>query len=131
MEIFQPSLSVDSLSTVALSSPTTTIDSLTKEFENSLDSLPLKSERNTGSSNGHKSNSIPVGNSLDIRQISNGQFVVKPQDNGRIRPEIVTLNECGKPSEDNEHDSGASINRNSIGHYSLGSHRYIFIAGFC
>lgn len=112
---------------MALSSPTTTIDSLTKEFESSLDSLPSKSDRNVGSSNVHKSNSTPSGNSLDIRQISNGQFVVKPQDNGRIKPEIITLNERGIPSEDNKHDSKASVNRNSIGHYSLGSHRYIFI----
>lgn len=80
-----------------LASPASTIESLTREFEHSLDR-------------------IPDVKSLDIKQVVQGQFVVKPQDNESSKAE---LNE----DETAPKSSRSGNTRSSVGHYSLGPHR--------
>ncbi|XP_022910260.1 WD repeat-containing protein 44 isoform X2 [Onthophagus taurus] len=109
-----PSLSADSFSVVqqALSSPTSTIESLTKEFECSLDKgKVIPKSQSDLSENKSKSASIKSGYSLDIKQISKGQFVVKAQ------------NDYVQENEESNKTSRGSASRSSIGHYSLGPHR--------
>ncbi|EEZ99884.1 WD repeat-containing protein 44 [Tribolium castaneum] len=95
-----------------LASPASTIESLTREFEHSLDRLP--------SGNESQSSTLRSGHSLDIKQALKGQFVVKPQDNeslkagegGKVKSEVV---QAASPR--------GSSTRSSVGHYSLGPHR--------
>lgn len=124
-----------------LPSPTKTIESLTKELEHPLiktdkslrkksKSLDKKLQRSTSS----KSSSIRSGKSLDIKQATQGQFVVKPQDIDKLkadRPvndgadEIIVDNLGGVYLNDSSSNIKTSHNRNSVGHYSLGPHRYV------
>lgn len=118
-----------------LASPASTIESLTREFEHSLDRLPsvksTKSDRNFHSDS--KSSTLRSGHSLDITQATKGQFVVKPQDNDSLKAHGSSKS---NESADEEHHLGilvegigsnnsprGSTSRSSVGHYSLGPHR--------
>ncbi|KAJ8918039.1 hypothetical protein NQ315_011495 [Exocentrus adspersus] len=118
-----------------LASPASTIESLTREFEHSLDRLPsvksTKSDRNYHSES--KSSTLRSGHSLDITQAIKGQFVVKPQDTDSLKAQGSSK---GNESPDKDHQLGipvdninannsprGSTSRSSVGHYSLGPHR--------
>ncbi|CAG9827624.1 unnamed protein product [Diabrotica balteata] len=118
-----------------LASPATTIESLTREFEHSLDRLPsiksTKSDRILGSES--QSSTLRSGHSLDIKQALKGQFVVKPQDNESLRARQSSKEDVDTDSQDkltvstektnvNSSPRGSG-NRSSVGHYSLGPHR--------
>ncbi|XP_030759816.1 WD repeat-containing protein 44 isoform X2 [Sitophilus oryzae] len=131
-----------------LASPASTIESLTREFEHSLDKLPsvstsksYKSDKVLMASDDSKSSTLKSGHSLDISQVSKGQFVVKPLDSQSIKgripshklpilPTISVLEHTlsgperlTTPSEDNSSTISKASNRSSVGHYSLGPHR--------
>ncbi|KAF2894614.1 hypothetical protein ILUMI_11560 [Ignelater luminosus] len=118
-----------------LASPASTIESLTKEFEDSLDKLPNSKSKLTPSdksSESSKSSTIRSVHSLDIKQAIKGQYVVKPQDDDKSKAEGPSLEEierlkCELLSADNEapplSSPRSSAGRSSIGHYSLGPHR--------
>ncbi|XP_044263042.1 WD repeat-containing protein 44 isoform X2 [Tribolium madens] len=95
-----------------LASPASTIESLTREFEHSLDRLPSESES--------KSSTLRSGHSLDIKQALKGQFVVKPQDNDSLK-----AGDVGKVKAEVAQGASprGSSTRSSVGHYSLGPHR--------
>lgn len=112
-----------------MASPASTIESITRELEHSLDSIPLlKKSESTESS---KSASLHSRKSLDIKQATKGQFVVKPQDNdnykadGPSKEEMEQLKNVLLPTDSVKTPTGVrfSESRNSVGHYSLGSHR--------
>lgn len=111
----------------SLTSPTNAIDSLTRELEQTFETrLPERSESTESS----KSASLHSRKSLDIKQATKGQFVVKPQDNDIHRIECTSKEELEvkndlMPNEAQKTPSGVrfSASRNSVGHYSLGSHR--------
>ncbi|XP_063906671.1 WD repeat-containing protein 44 isoform X2 [Zophobas morio] len=96
-----------------LASPASTIESLTREFEHSLDRLPEGKSQS--------------GNSLDIKQALKGQFVVKPQDTDSLKAqsgvkesqEVETTSSTSRSG----HSGRGSSTRSSVGHYSLGPHR--------
>lgn len=106
----------------------TALESLTKELESSYEAKPQIVK--TGSTDSSKSASLHSRKSLDLRQATKGQFVVKPQDNdvykaeGPTKEEIEQLKNELQP-ESLKSTSGVrfSASRNSVGHYSLGSHR--------
>lgn len=131
----QTSSSTNTFSSTALASPASTIESLTREFEHSLDCLPsAKQEKQSSES---KSSSLRSGRSLDIREATRGQFVVKPQDPDNAKAVDGTKQESegcksgqlpvGSPSNKRGNSPRGSTNRSSVGHYSLGPHRL----GFC
>lgn len=120
-----------------LASPASTIESLTKEFEDSLDKLPNSKSKLTPSdksSESSKSSTIRSVHSLDIKQAIKGQYVVKPQDDDkskaegpsqeeveRLKIELLSANNEAPPVSSPRSSAG----RSSIGHYSLGPHRYV------
>lgn len=77
-----------------------------------------------------KSATLRSGHSLDIRQATRGLFVVKPQDTESLKAERKDTEEAkeDKPSGSSPlkpvNSPRGSANRSSIGHYSLGPHRY-------
>lgn len=123
-----------------LASPASTIESLTREFEHSLDyELPHKSKLNSieersKSENSSKSSTIKSGASreldfsLDIRDATKGQYVVKPQDEDKSKAEGPTKEEVerieklksellsnNKTGNQRGSTSGSSIGRSSLG----------------
>lgn len=127
----QTNSSWGTFSNTALASPASTIESLTREFEHSLDCLPsAKQEKQPAES---KSSSLRSGHSLDIREATRGQFVVKPQDTDNAKAADVGKQEgegskdehlaVASPSSKGRSSPRGSTNRSSIGHYSLGPHR--------
>lgn len=89
-------------------------------------SLDKKLSRTTSS----KSSSIRSGKSLDIKQVIQGQFVVKPQDMDNVRADIMYMDELqqlkdelDRDAKDPEASQRGSASRTSVGHYSLGPHR--------
>lgn len=132
--ILQTSSSTNTFSSTALASPASTIESLTREFEHSLDCLPsTKQDKQPFES---KSSSLRSGRSLDIREATRGQFVVKPQDPDNAKAVDGTKEESdgcksgqlpvASPSNKRGNSPRGSINRSSVGHYSLGPHRLDF-----
>ncbi|KAK4881029.1 hypothetical protein RN001_004348 [Aquatica leii] len=117
------------LSTSCLASPASTIESLTREFEDSLDKLPTSHKSKIAqfdkSGESSKSSTIRSIHSLDIRQALKGLYVVKPQDDDKSKAEgPPNLEANGNKAESVELPSPRSTaGRSSIGHYSLGSHR--------
>lgn len=118
-------------SSSVLASPASTIESLTREFEHSLDNLPSNKNDKTDLSSESKSSSLRSGHSLDIRQVIKGQFVVKAQDTDNSKADGST-HDLDKGDKESTVKSSAqkptnsprgSANRSSIGHYSLGPHR--------
>lgn len=114
-----------------LASPASTIESLTREFEHSLDWLPSPAEENEKKSNS-KSSTLKSGNSLDIKQALKGQFVVKPQDNDSLKAQNCKFGGhhkdeqplvAGGPLCLTPNNTRDSSGRSSVGHYSLGPHR--------
>lgn len=71
-------------------------------------------------SNNSKSSTIKSVHGLDIREVTKGKFVVKPQDVLSIEAD-----KDGKNTKDKEKASRGSTNRSSMGHYSLGPHRNV------
>ncbi|XP_057659565.1 WD repeat-containing protein 44 isoform X1 [Diorhabda carinulata] len=124
------SVSSTNFESTDLASPATTIESLTREFEHSLERLPsvksTKSEKILQSDQQSRSSTLRSGHSLDIRQAIKGQFVVKPQDNESLKARhsdnhdklIVSIEKNNVSSSPR-----GSGNRSSVGHYSLGPHR--------
>ncbi|XP_076258235.1 WD repeat-containing protein 44 [Rhynchophorus ferrugineus] len=129
-----------------LASPASTIESLTREFEHSLDRLPsssrsFKKEKNLfKTSDDSKSSTLKSGHSLDISQVTKGQFVVKPMDTESIKAEGTSFNISAKVpitehvisgserltttiNEETLGTTSRNSNRSSLGHYSLGPHR--------
>nr|XP_023024459.1 WD repeat-containing protein 44 [Leptinotarsa decemlineata] len=116
-----------------LASPASTIESLTREFEHSLDQFPPSKldECDKFLPSEMKSFDLNTGHSLDIRQALKGQFVVKPQDNnipkGHISIRNIHNNEeninLSTEIKNSENGARGSSNRSSLGHYSLGPHR--------
>ncbi|XP_023288748.1 WD repeat-containing protein 44 isoform X2 [Orussus abietinus] len=101
-----PSVAVASVSTSSLPSPASTIESLTREFEHSL----------------------------DIRSATKGQYVVKPQDEDRSKAEGPSLEELERVermkaellslrSSEMSSSPLGSMSSNSIGRCSLGPHK--------
>lgn len=90
---------------------------MTREFEHSLDRLPEGKSQS--------------GNSLDIKQALKGQFVVKPQDTDSLKAqsgvkesqEVETTSSTSRSG----HSGRGSSTRSSVGHYSLGPHRYFVL----
>ncbi|KAJ8978340.1 hypothetical protein NQ317_011463 [Molorchus minor] len=87
-----------------------TIESLTREFEHSLDRLPsiksTKSDRIFHSDS--KSSTLKSGHSLNINQALKGQFVVKPQDNDSLKAQRISKI-SDSPDEDNQGTLGLPI----------------------
>ncbi|CAG9865437.1 unnamed protein product [Phyllotreta striolata] len=125
------SASSTSFKSSELASPATTIESLTREFEHSLDRLPsFKSEKGAGTAS--RSSTLRSGHSLDIREALKGQFVVKPQDNVSSKARPTSKEELDSDGADKlsvstdkttVNSSPRGSNRSSVGHYSLGPHR--------
>lgn len=104
---------------------------MTREFEHSLDYLPsIKQDKQPVES---KSSSLRSGHSLDIKEATRGQFVVKPQDPDNAKA-MDSVKQAGESSKDEQLVVGSPINkggssprgstnRSSVGHYSLGPHR--------
>lgn len=118
-----------------MASPASTIESLTREFEDSLDKLPISKSKGATdkSSDSSKSSTIRSVHSLDIRQACKGQYVVKPQDDDKSRAEGPSQDEIERlkiellsvdTATPKPNSPRSSAGRSSIGHYSLGSHRY-------
>lgn len=115
-----------------MASPASTIESLTKEFEHALDRLPSSSSSTKPEKHKAvvKSSSLRSGHSLDIKEATRGQFVVKPQDTDNakaVKPEINE--ECKSESPATSISKGgnsskSTVNR-TVGHYSLGPHRLL------
>lgn len=115
-----------------MASPASTIESLTRELEHSLDHLPTnKNERTELVSSESKSSSLRSGHSLDIRQAIKGQFVVKAQDTDNSKAGVLDLDSGNKElllknaSQKPTNSPRGSANRSSVGHCSLGPHRYV------
>lgn len=143
---FQPASDEDLAMNSPLASPASTIESLTREFEHSLDfELPHKSKLNSieeksKSENSSRSSTIKsavsreLDFSLDIKDATKGQYVVKPQDEDKSKAEGPSVEEMERIEKlksellnatkvDTNHRS--STNGNSIGRSSLGPHRNI------
>lgn len=131
---FQKSASSTTFDHSELVSPTSTIESLTREFEHSLDRLPsvksTKSEKTVRTDS--KSSTLRSGHSLDITQVLKGQFVVKPQDTESLKAQgsMISKNSSDEERDKRESDKGLAVDRSrdssgrsSLGHYSLGPHR--------
>lgn len=125
----QTSSSTSTFSSTALASPASTIESLTREFEHSLDRLPASSKQDKQQHHEAKSSSLRSGHSLDIKEATRGQFVVKPQDTDNAKAvsgvhqegeEVVTT-----PANQKVGSSSRSSTNRSVGHYSLGPHRLV------
>lgn len=136
--------SEDHPSSSPLASPASTIESLTREFEHSLDyELPTKlhvieekpkSETSSRSST-IKSVARELNYSLDIREATKGQYVVKPQDEDKSKAEGPSPDELQRIEKLKEellnsarakmdsHGRRVSASNNSIGRCSLGPHR--------
>ncbi|KAG5895382.1 hypothetical protein JTB14_029605 [Gonioctena quinquepunctata] len=131
--VLKKSNSNSTFETRELASPASTIESLTRELEHSLDQLPsVKSvESNKYFLTESHSLNLHTGQSLDIRQALKGQFVVKPQDNDSVKAQdLFGCDGYGKEKKlsltkeiiSNSSPRGSS-SRSSVGHYSLGPHR--------
>ncbi|XP_017786789.1 PREDICTED: WD repeat-containing protein 44 [Nicrophorus vespilloides] len=115
----------------SLTSPASTIETLTRELEHSLVSLPSKIHRleKTNSSESSKCSTIRSVHSLDITQVAKGLFVVRPLDSDKAKAANTSKEtlpeekkaECAQ--DDNSTSQRGSTNRSSVGHYSLGPHR--------
>lgn len=124
--------------TSCLVSPASTIESLTREFENSLDKLPeskviCSADKSSGSS---KSSTIRSIHSLDIKQAIKGHYVVKPQDDDVSKAEGPSIDEIERLKNElllvqnqvsRSNDPVKTTTRSGVGHYSLGPHRYFKI----
>jgi WD40 repeat protein len=108
-----------------LASPASTIESLTREFEHSLDRLPSVKSTKSDKGGGSKSSTLRSGHSLDIKEALKGQFVVKPQDTDSLKAQNSkeTVGEGGEKASRGSHSPRGASNRSSVGHYSLGPHR--------
>ncbi|CAG9772971.1 unnamed protein product [Ceutorhynchus assimilis] len=123
-----------------LASPVSTIESLTREIERlpSMSSVKSHKSERLLHSDESKSSTLRSGHSLDITQVTKGQFVVKPMDTESIKAQGTGY--CIKPlkkalvehtmsgpdrltSEDCPGNKSKTSNRSSLGHYSLGPHR--------
>lgn len=101
-------------------------------MEHSLEKIPSLKSSKSGSTNSSKSASLHSRKSLDIKQATKGQFVVKPQDYDKSKVDDPSCEEDEHPNKNLlkfEHkESSSSIrgsaSRNSVGHYSLGAQRY-------
>ncbi|KAK9720053.1 WD domain, G-beta repeat [Popillia japonica] len=123
-----PSLSTDSFSVPPISSPTSTIESLTREFEHALDKVPKSQSQIDDSDRIHelqkiKSNSIRSGHSLDITQLSNGSFVVKPQDHAKSKAEGPISDEDEVLKSEIENPTTSNKSTRGSWTWSLGPHR--------
>lgn len=125
-------LSSTTQSSSCLASPASTIESLTREFEDSLDKLPVtkpKIQQHDKSGESSKSSTIKSIHSLDIRQAIKGLYVVKPQDDDKLKAapptadDVIVSPSQSKADGESRHSPRCSAGRSSIGHYSLGSHR--------
>lgn len=140
----------DSLSSSSpLASPASTIESLTREFEHSLDcDLPkLKSIEEQSNSESSRSSTIKsvareLNYSLDIRDATKGQYVVKPQDEDKSKAEGPSKEEmqrieklknellsCANQGRSETTVRRVSASNNSIGRCSLGPHRSMKSSG--
>lgn len=124
--MFQTTAVVNTFSSHSLAN--TDLELLTRELETSYESKPQAVR--TGSTESSKSASLHSRKSLDLRQATKGQFVVKPQDNDVYKAEGPTKQEIEQLKNELQPDtlkstSGVrfSASRNSVGHYSLGSNR--------
>ncbi|XP_008552655.1 WD repeat-containing protein 44 [Microplitis demolitor] len=101
-----PSTAEGSVPASSLPSPASTIESITREFEHSL----------------------------DIRSATKGQYVVKPQDEDKSKAEGPSAEEIERlekmkaelislQSSDKSSSPMGSLSSNSVGRYSLGQHR--------
>lgn len=124
-----------------LVSPASTIESITREIERlpSVSSVKShKSDRIQVPSDESKASTLKSGHSLDISQITKGQFVVKPSDTESIKAQgtgfilskkpLIEQSETGQerltaPTEGSSNGGSRTSNRGSLGHYSLGPHR--------
>lgn len=124
-----------------LVSPASTIESITREIERlpSVSSVKShKSDRIQVPSDESKASTLKSGHSLDISQITKGQFVVKPSDTESIKAQgtgfilskkpLIEQSETGQerltaPTEGSSNGVSRTSNRGSLGHYSLGPHR--------
>ncbi|KAL1506106.1 hypothetical protein ABEB36_005533 [Hypothenemus hampei] len=117
-----------------------TLESLTREIERLPSISSGKSQKSDRLVQQHtddpKSSTLKSGHSLDITQITKGQFVVKPMDTESLKAQgagyissMKTVNENPLTSvpprltEELGGGSGRISNRGSLGHYSLGPHR--------
>ncbi|XP_044736392.1 WD repeat-containing protein 44 isoform X2 [Chrysoperla carnea] len=128
-----------------LASPASTIESLTREFEHSLDKTHYRHSSLDGD-NQTKAGKIcralrrEFEHSLDIKSALQGQFVVKPQDEDKSRADgpssssqsqttkedsITTLKKELLDSRFKYKHNVNSVSSNNIGHSSLGPHRLI------
>ncbi|XP_025834788.1 WD repeat-containing protein 44 isoform X2 [Agrilus planipennis] len=133
------STSAGTFSNSNLASPASTIESLTREFEDSLDKMPttanvrksLHSDKSSISSQSSKSSTLKSVHSLDLRQAIKGQYVVKPQDDDKFKAakssreemEFLQLDDRKETDKQPNVSPRASKSRGSVGHNSLGSHR--------
>lgn len=108
-----------------LASPASTIESLTREFEHSLDRLPSFKSAKSNNSDRADTDTLKSGHSLDINQAIQGQFVVKPQDNeySKALPKAVEKLQLKEELPSGANTPRGSSSRSSVGHYSLGPHR--------
>lgn len=111
-----------------ISSPTSTIESLTREFEHALDKVPKSQSQIDDSDRIHelqkiKSNSIRSGHSLDITQLSNGSFVVKPQDHAKSKAEGPISDEDEVLKSEIENPTTSNKSTRGSWTWSLGPHR--------
>lgn len=101
---------------------------MTREFEHSLDCLPSTTKQENHKHNEAKSSSLRSGHSLDIKEATRGQFVVKPQDtdNAKAKQESDSVKDeaVATPNQQVGSNSRNGTNR-SVGHYSLGPHRLV------
>ncbi|CAH0553276.1 unnamed protein product [Brassicogethes aeneus] len=112
-----------------LDSPASTIESLTREFENSLDCTPPIKPTKSGKSS--QSSTLKSVHSLDITEATKGQFVVKPHDSDSLKAQggsrcadtVEGLCATSKETDSSNNTPRGSSNRSSVGHYSLGPHR--------
>lgn len=101
---------------------------MTREFEHSLDRLPsLKREKPQTEA---KSSSLRSGHSLDIKEATRGQFVVKAQDTDISKAQQENEDVKDMPVATTSNKVGiaprSSASRN-VGHFSLGPHRLVLL----
>lgn len=128
----QTSSSTSTFSSTALASPASTIESLTREFEHSLDRLPATTKQDKQQQHHEtKSSSLRSGHSLDIKEATRGQFVVKPQDTDNSKAVSGAHQEAEQvvttPANQKVGSSSRSSTNRSVGHYSLGPHRLVVL----
>nr|XP_034828603.1 WD repeat-containing protein 44 [Maniola hyperantus] len=139
--IVEPPLSNSINQTMALPSPASTIESLTREFQDSLELSQSKyaaldmslshhesrsSERASASSRSSTGTSLrhhPTHSTLDIKEAVKGEYVVRPQDEERFRasgttPNVTNTGTMGSNGSGRTHSEGRPP---ATGTSSLGS----------